>query len=497
MRFQLPLKFQFSTVQCSTQHRTVKHHTVQHRTVQQGHIQRALRCVFLLCSALLIFTACTIAESPAPETNGAAAEPPEPETITTWYYYDQNNTDPEANERVGNFYLARTIPRFNEEFAGQYEWVNVPRDYNLSLDLVVAVQTGGEIPDVMRMTITNMPTFIENNTVQDLTEFITNAPWYDDLDPAALEACRGPDGNLYCVPVAESPSVVFYWSDYFPNGFPTTPDALFAVAEELQAEGVDALTYWGSTALDGEGTGRYFYQTISSFGGSYDDGAGNMRLNTPENIAAVEFMREVVARGYSSESVFVGSFEEEEAFKISQAAAFPTGLYSAYLYLNPLTAPDGTAYDTISSQDMENAVDTGDIALAPFVAPDGETPGCNNDILGFVIPNGAPNREGAEVYINWIMESENQVEWILNAGGGMPVSQTLRQHAAFQEPIFQQGMVAARQSDCKPWFGSLLKIPEAKRIIAGTLFDLIRSPDADPDIGAALQRAEDEYNALP
>ncbi len=34
--------------------------------------------------------------------------------ITTWYYYDQNNTDPQANERVGNAYIAKTIPLFNE-----------------------------------------------------------------------------------------------------------------------------------------------------------------------------------------------------------------------------------------------------------------------------------------------------------------------------------------------------------------------------------------------
>lgn len=461
-------------------------------------IFRRLLPLALLTSLLL--AACATPDAAPPPATDAAPDgevaTSAPTSLVSWYYYDQDNTDPEANERVGNFYLARTIPEFNEQFAGQFEWSNVPRDYNLVLDLVTAVQTGGDIPDVMRVAVTDMPVFLLNNTVQDLTEFIESAAWYDEIDPAALDACRGPDGNLYCVPISESPYVVFYWTDYFPDGFPTTPEALLEAAAALKADDIYALTYWGSTAFDGEAAGRYFHQVISSFGGSYDDGAGNMVLNTPENIAAVEFMREIVANGYSSESVFVGSFEEEDTFKVAESAAFPTGHFVAYLYLNPLYAPDGSVYDTISAQDMEDAVAAGDIAIAPFVAPAGLTPGCHNDVFGFVIPNNAQNRAGAEAYINWIMEPENQVDWILNAGGGVPVSSALRADEAFQKPIFTQGMDAAAASDCSPWFGSLLKIPEAKRIIAGTMFDLIRG-DPGADIAEALQRAEDEYNALP
>jgi ABC-type glycerol-3-phosphate transport system substrate-binding protein len=447
--------------------------------------------------ALLILLLAACGGAPRGAGGAAPADGDEaagaPSQVVTWYYYDQNNTDPQANERVGNFYLARAIPKFNEEFAGRYEWVNVPRDYNLVLDLVAAVRGNGDIPDVMRTGVSDLPTFIVNNTVQDLTEFVTTAPWYDDLDPKAVEACTGPDGNIYCVPVSESPYVVFYWTDLYPNGFPKTPDALLAEAERIQAAGRYALTYFGSTGFDGEAAGRYFFQVLSSFGGGYDDGAGNLRLNTPENIAAIEFMREIVRYGYSPEAVFVGNFEEEAAFKDAEAAAFPTGHYIAYLYLNPLIAPDGTEYNTATQQDIEDAVAAGDIAIAPFVAPAGQVPGCNNDIFGFVIPNGAKNVEGAKAYINWIMEPDNAVEWVLNAGGGLPTSVPLRAHEAFQTPIFRQGVAAAEASACRPWFGSLLNIPEAKKIISTTLFDLIKgNPEAD--IVATLTAAEEAYN---
>lgn len=432
------------------------------------------------------------ASAPAESAGESAAE----STITSWYYFDQDNTDPQANERVGNFYLARSIPQFNEQMKGKHVWTNVPRDYNLVLDLVTAVQNNGDIPDVMRTATSDLPTFLVNNTVQDLTDFVKNAPWYSDLDPAAVGACSGADGKIYCVPVSESSYVTFYWSDLYPNGFPKTTDDFLAAAADLKSQDKYALTYWGSTAFDGEATGRYFYQVIASFGGKYDDGTGKMALNTPENIAAIEFMREVVKNGYSSESVFVGNFEEEAVFKTAEAGAFPTGFFVAYNYLNPLTSPNGTEYNSATAKDMEDAVASGEIKIAPLFAPEGKTPGCHVDVFGFVIPNGAKNREGAEAYINWVMDPANNVDWVTSAGGGIPAQKKMQAETTFQTEIYKQGAAAAAASTCKPWYGSLLKIPEAKKIITTTIFDLIKT-DPEADIAAALTTAQDEYNSLP
>jgi multiple sugar transport system substrate-binding protein len=453
-------------------------------------------CVASVLLVLVVLTACAApAVAPADPASAPAADDAASSvsTIVSWYYFDQNNTDPQANERVGNFYLARAIPQFNEQFAGQYVWENVPRDYNLVLDLVAAVQNNGDIPDIMRTATSDLPTFIVNNTVQDLTDFVQSAPWFADLDPAAVAACTGPDGKIYCVPVSQSPYVVFYWAERYPDGFPTTPEAFLDQAETLKGEGQYAMTYWGSTAFDGEAAGRYFYQVISSFGGSYDDGAGNLRLNTPENIAAIEFMRQVAANGYSPEAVFVGNFEEEASFKTAEAAAFPTGFFVAYNYLNPLTAPDGTEFASATAKDMEDAVAAGQIRIAPLFAPEGQTPGCNLDVFGFIIPNGAKNRAGAEAYINWIMDPANGIDWVLSAGGGWPVSATMLADEAFQSEIFQQGIAAGEASNCRPWQGSLLNIPDAKKLIANTIYDLVKA-NPEADIATALAAAEAEYN---
>ncbi|NJM41703.1 MAG: extracellular solute-binding protein, partial [Anaerolineae bacterium] len=209
--------------------------------------------------------------------------------------------------------------------------------------------------------------------------------------------------------------------------------------------------------LIGEAAGRYFYQTIASFGGSYDDGAGNLRLNTPENVKAVEFMREAVKQGLSSESVFAGNFEEEEAFKQGKAGAFPTGFFIAVRYLNPLKSLSGKEY-----KNVDEAVIAGAIKLAPFVAPEGGKAGCALDLFGFVVPRTAKNVEGAKAYINWVMDKKNMVDWIVNAGGGFPTSISMRTEATFQTELYKQSQAVAEASNCKPWYGSLRRIPEAQ-----------------------------------
>ena len=60
------------------------------------------------------------AEAPTAAPTEAPAEAPaaEAQTFVTWYQYDQGNEDPKSDERVGNEYLRKTLPLFNEEFAG-------------------------------------------------------------------------------------------------------------------------------------------------------------------------------------------------------------------------------------------------------------------------------------------------------------------------------------------------------------------------------------------
>jgi len=437
-------------------------------------------------------------EAEAPTAEAPATEEPEAQeakVFTSWYQYDQNNEDPASDERAGNEYLRNTMPMFNEQFAGQWEWVNQPKAFDkMTTELVAAVQAGGDVPDLFELSNSqDIIPFYQNGTVQDLTAWAEAQSWWDDLDPSGIEGCQGPDGKLYCIPISQRPQLVYVWKDRFPDGYPSTPEEFMAQAEALKEEGYYAITFFGSTDNAGEGLTRAIYTTISSFGGTLDDGDGNMLLNTPENIAAIEFLREIVANGYVPEIAFAGGFQEEEAFKDSSAGSFPTGLFG-YRYVNPLTAPNGTAYDKGSSEDMLDAIDAGDVYLSPFLSAEGHDPGCGVDVAGLAIPTGAPNPEGAQAYINWIMSPEQNAEWVATPGGGFPVLNATKSDEIFQAPFYAEAAEAVGNSSCSPWYGSLQRPNEAQDMIMQVVYKLIKE-DPTADIAEELTKTQEEYNS--
>ena len=432
--------------------------------------------------------------APTPGAESGSQDATEIKDFVTWYQYDQNNEDPASDERVGNEYLRDTVPLFNEAFAGKWNWVNQPKAWDqMAAELVAAVQAGGDVPDLFHTGSGNVTLFYKNGVMQDLTEWASAQSWYADLDAHALEACKGPDGALYCIPVAQQPQLVYVWKDRFPDGFPKTPDEFLAAAASLKEQGLYAITFFGSTAFDGEGLTRAVWTALSSFGGVLDDGEGNMTLNTPENVAAVEFLRTIVQNGYAPEIIFAGNWQEEEAFKDASAGSFPTGLFG-YRYVNPLTAPNGTEYTKGNEEDMLDAIAAGDVILAPFVAPEGETPGCGTAVSGFGIPVGAKNAEAAKDYINWIMEPGQNADWVLRPGGGFPVLSATQSAEQFQSPFYLEAAEVIAQSACSPWYGSLERLAEAKKLGMAAIYKVIKE-DPTADIAAELQAAQDEYNA--
>lgn len=472
--------------------------------------------VGLTIVAIALLAACatpTAAPIPVPATAAPAAPttavaapttaPAAPTTAPTavakakdvvfWTQFDEKNLDPKIDSFVGNEYLRATMPQFNKAFAGKWNWVNVQRDFSkMNAELITAVQAKGDVPDLFQISL-DINTFVSNGAVQDLTAWASAQSWYKDLDGGAIAACKGTDGKLYCIPLSQRPQVVYVWKDDFPNGYPKTPADFITQAAALKAKGISALTYFGSTDGDGNGITRGMTTVMASFGGKYDDGNGKMLLNTPENIAAIQFMREIVAKGYVTESSFAGKFQEEEAFKNGTAGSFLQGL-NGYLFLNTLTAPNGKKYAKGNSNDLPDAVAAGDAYLASFPAPAGKTPGCNLAVSGLIIPVGAKNLDGAHDYINWIMTPEQNPNFVLGALGGFPALKGSLSNPSFQTPYFQQGAKVVAASACRPWFGTLTKPAVAQPLVMTVLYKLIKE-NPTGDIAAALTKAQDEYNA--
>jgi multiple sugar transport system substrate-binding protein len=427
------------------------------------------------------------------EVQVTVAAPVPAKTFVTWFQYDEGNVDPQSDEKVGNEWLRQTMPQFNKAFEGKWTWDNqfTPWD-RMASKLVAAVMAGAEVPDVMEVSDGNLNLYYQNGTLQDITDWAKAQSWYGELDASAIAMCTGPDGKLYCVPMVLRPSVVYVWKDRFPNGFPNTMDEWLVEGERLKGEGNYAMTFFGSTAFDGNGAGRAVYLVVSSFGGSYDDGNGKLALNTPENVAAIAWLREMVQKGYVPEIAFAGGFQEEQAFMDNSAGAFPTGLFG-YRYLNPLTAPNGTQYDKKNENDMFDALAAGDIYLAPMPAGPGGIHGCGASSAGLGIPVGAQNVEAAYDFINWLLTPEQNPAYVLGPGAGFPVIKSTQATEQFQAPLYTQAAEAVSVSTCAPPYPTITDTTAASRLIMGAVYKLIKT-DPTADIATELQKAQDEFN---
>ncbi len=432
-------------------------------------------------------------EAIAAELSSAEAQLNET-AFVTWFQYDETNEDPASDERAGNAYLRETIPHFDEAFDGQYHWVNRPKAWDTMFqELVAAHIAGNKVPDITEMNSQTMRILEKNGVMMDLLPWAEQQDWYADLDPSALETCTAMDGSLICIPLGLRPHLVYVWSDHYPDGFPETPEEFMTEAERLKEDGVYAWTYFGSTAFGGNGATRMVWSLVSSFGGTYSDADGNLYLTSPETIAAIEFLRETVVKGYNPETVFAGGFLEEDSFKDASAAAIPTGLFG-YRYINPLTAPDGTEYDTGSSDDMINAIDAGDVILDNMFAPEGQTPGCGNDVQGVGIPKNAENVQAAYDFINWIMEPEQNIPFVLDVAAGFPANRAMLDAPEFQTKFYEEAALALDGSVCTPWYTTIERTDEALELIMNAVYRVIKE-DQTADIEAVLAAAEAEYNA--
>ena len=422
-----------------------------------------------------------------------AATPVPAQPLVTWFQYDQGNMDPKSDERVGNDWLRKTIPVFNQEFAGKYTWDNQFSPWDrLPAKVVAAVQAKGEVADLFELGTTYVNQEYKNGAVQDLTEWAKAQPWYSEMDPQALKNCTTADGKLVCIPMANRPSQVFVWKDRFPNGFPKTADEYLKACEQLKKDGKYAMTYFGSTAYNGDMANRAVAQIITAFGGGYDDGNGKLKLNTPENVAAVTFLRQMVQNGCVPEIDFAGGFQEEQAFMDASAGAIPTGLFG-YRYINPLTSPSGKKYEKKNEQDMLDAIAAGDVILQPFPAGPGQKPGCNTQLQALWIPTGAKNPDGAKDMINWLLSPAQNPTYVVGPGAGLPVLKSVQALDQFQAPFYKEAIASVAAAKCQVMWPTIINAAGAAQAVANVVYKLVKT-DPTADIAAELQKAQDEFN---
>lgn len=399
--------------------------------------------------------------------------------ITIWTKFNDQNP-----QNTQDQWLAAALKAYTDQTGNQVTNVFQPYD-QINSKLNVAVQAGGDVPDVSYVDSQQLSFFVQNGTLTDLTDFVKGASWYKDLSPSALATCTTPDGKILCVPTSTASTLVYYWKDLYPNGFPKTTDDLTAAAKDLKDKGKFAVTMKASEKFSVETT---YFGLIKSFGGEIADKDGKAAWANDGAVKAISFVRDLFVNKNAPEVALAPGFDDEEPYKRGDAAGFLAGSWS-YVYLNPLTAPDGTVFDK-GAESVEAAFDAGKMGFAEPLAAPGGKPVAFAVSTGWAIPKGAVNVDAAKAFIDAQMTTKSNRDFAV-AYGALPSLTSALADDAFQTPYWKA--VAQIQKDYALPAPSLSDYDKGLTLLGDTINKLITNPSLD--IMKELQAAQDEFNA--
>ena len=217
-------------------------------------------------------------------------------------------TAPTAGEKVElNVIAAQYGPNttawwadFVEKFNAANEGINLTVDVVSWNDIYTVVNTriaNGEAPDLLNIDV--FADYQADGLLLPAKDFVSEET-YAKFYPAYLEQSVV-DGVVWAVPDLASARAMYYNVDILEAAgvaAPTTWEELEAACEAIKA--YDPSIYpWGVDMTTDEGQACFAYY-IWNNGGNFTDAEGNWTLNSAENVEAVEFIIDMVKKGYTN-----------------------------------------------------------------------------------------------------------------------------------------------------------------------------------------------------
>jgi multiple sugar transport system substrate-binding protein len=325
--------------------------------------------------------------------------------------------------------VERIVAEFNRS-QDRYEVIplSIPSAGSEAKCLLAAA--GGDPPDVMAQWNLVLPTWAENGVLQPLDELMT---------PAERRLFRGQAypfaqkvgtfrGHVYAIGLGPNLLACYYRTDHFravgldPDRFPATLEALTAAAEKLHRFDRDGhLTRIGFLP-------EQFTQLAVLFGGGfYDERSGQVTLNTPQNLRALQFLAEQHRRlGYENVVRFTSGLAGDSSGGIDWP--FISGAYSITL--------DGQW----RVEQLEKFAPRLAYRTAPLPPPSGgraKAGWATADML--LIPRGSKQPRGAWEFIRfWTgLELPERAARFYIWGGWLPITDALARAPAYQAYLRQ------------------------------------------------------------
>lgn len=198
-------------------------------------------------------------------------------------------------------------------------------DYFTELQTRVAA---GDAPDVYELNYENFVTFASRDILLDISEQLAaDAALAEAIFPNARDAFQY-DGKQFGLPSSFSNVLLFYNKDLFDAAGIDYPTADWTWAEELAA--AEALTdhdagIWGMNAPVAY---NEFYKTAAQNGGAIIDADGNVTIDQPAVVEAVNFMVDpVLTLKVQPSEADLSGVGDSDLFMGGQLAMITTGIW--------------------------------------------------------------------------------------------------------------------------------------------------------------------------
>lgn len=215
----------------------------------------------------------------------------------------------------------------------------IPAGWDEANSKIVSLIQADEAPDVMITGSRSLRQFAEMGAIESLDEFIT-----DEFKAERVENVLNTaniDGKQYGIPLAFSSRALYYRTDLIETP-PATWDELLATAEDVKASNPDIYGFAVPTDIT-SGTDELF-NFIYQNGGSATDKDGNIKLNTPENVETLDYLKKFNDAGLIPDPVSTARSDQAQMFQNGDLAMFISGPWEkSVLDESVETAPYGVA----------------------------------------------------------------------------------------------------------------------------------------------------------
>lgn len=377
-----------------------------------------MRKVFtLLLSVGLVFGLTACANEPLTGTFDAIPSDYElPAGITVEFWHSMSRANGDAVQ-----YL---VDRFNAENEyGIFVNATYQGSYGDAHQKVTAALVAGEgFPDIGQSYGNNVATYFPSGQVVELDQFIFDPTFGTrDFEDILLgyrnESSAFEDGKYYTLPFSKSTEVLYYNADFFnktgayanrEGGVftpPTTWDELV-----VTAKAITAIT--GEPAFGYDSLANLFITWTQQNGGAYTQQEGTSVIdralfNNDEAVSAVEFFATGVREGY---------------FRVAGDDRYHSGPFTSGRVMMYIGSTSGSVFN-------ENDLFTWSSAQVPM--------GDNRRVIQqganfFMLNNGLDQAIAAFLFVDFVMETENTVEWSMRSGY-LPVRESARDLPVYRD----------------------------------------------------------------